>query len=459
MNTTQPNQIVTALAAAVMMLSAGAWGQCEEGWDDRFRPGFGVQGGRTLLATGPELGPLLSNRLFVGGHMLAGGEDVGGVVEWTGSAWVSAGLPLEGSPHDQNRNMVREMCAGDLGDGPRIFAGGWDIFGQNMREPLAQWDGQTWHGMIDPWEFEGLVSSIAIHDDGSGPALYAAGTFHLWEGDTFDIARWRDGQWEAVGSPNFRGDYFRIFSLIEYDDGTGPALYAGGFFNQIGGVEAMAVAKWDGEHWTQVGEGLRHYEDEPAHISSLASMVIQGQPRLYARGMIEGSGDNDFSSDWAVWDGIEWRDGLADFPFKPYDWKHIETENGPVFLVSGHNGGGGPVRVAISYGDRWSILPGDFDGGISALGMSSVDGSESVYVVGSKGSFSHIDDLPSDGFARFGCERCPADFDADGDADSSDVAAFLNLWLLGDIATDINRDGSVDTRDVGEFLNLWNAGC
>ncbi|MDQ7014533.1 MAG: GC-type dockerin domain-anchored protein, partial [Planctomycetota bacterium] len=54
---------------------------------------------------------------------------------------------------------------------------------------------------------------------------------------------------------------------------------------------------------------------------------------------------------------------------------------------------------------------------------------------------------------------CPADFNADGVANTLDVVAFLNAWAAGDGAADIDGNGTVDTRDVLVFLNLWNEGC
>src|SRR5262245_19520290 len=40
-----------------------------------------------------------------------------------------------------------------------------------------------------------------------------------------------------------------------YDDGTGPALYVAGTFTGAGGVFANHVANWDGLNWSQLGTG------------------------------------------------------------------------------------------------------------------------------------------------------------------------------------------------------------
>src|SRR5689334_19100674 len=41
-----------------------------------------------------------------------------------------------------------------------------------------------------------------------------------------------------------------------FDDGTGPALYVAGSFLDAGDVAANRVAKWDGTKWSAVGDGM-----------------------------------------------------------------------------------------------------------------------------------------------------------------------------------------------------------
>ena len=56
----------------------------------------------------------------------------------------------------------------------------------------------------------------------------------------------------SVGDPGIAGV---VFSLTVFDDGTGPALYAGGRFSEAGGVSVNSLARWDGEEWSDVGGG------------------------------------------------------------------------------------------------------------------------------------------------------------------------------------------------------------
>jgi len=65
------------------------------------------------------------------------------------------------------------------------------------------------------------------------------------------------------------------------------------------------------------------------------------------------------------------------------------------------------------------------------------------------------------------CPPCLADFNGDGEVDTQDFEAFLDVWIAergedcsdGGCAADLTGDGVVDTRDFVEFLRLWAAGC
>src|SRR5215212_2614337 len=48
-----------------------------------------------------------------------------------------------------------------------------------------------------------------------------------------------------------------ISAMIVFDDGSGPALYAGGAFTAAGGTNASRVARWDGTSWSALGSGIQ----------------------------------------------------------------------------------------------------------------------------------------------------------------------------------------------------------
>ena len=86
------------------------------------------------------------------------------------------------------------------------------------------------------------VLAMAEYDDGTGAALYAGGTFSNMAGAPVNrIAKWDGTSWTALGSGMswvHSYSYMGVYALTVYDDGSGPALYAGGYFTSAGGVAA-----------------------------------------------------------------------------------------------------------------------------------------------------------------------------------------------------------------------------
>ena len=62
----------------------------------------------------------------------------------------------------------------------------------------------------------------------------------------FDPSTWT---WSPVGALTGTN----VYDLVVFDDGTGPALYAGG---NLAGMKN--VVKWNGSTWTTVGQGLNN---------------------------------------------------------------------------------------------------------------------------------------------------------------------------------------------------------
>jgi hypothetical protein len=98
-----------------------------------------------------------------------------------------------------------------------------------------------------------MVHALAVYDDGSGPALYAGGDFTTAGGVAANrISRWNGSSWAALGS----GMNSTVHALAVHDDGSGPALYAGGRFTTAGGMAANRIAKWNGSSWAPLGGGF-----------------------------------------------------------------------------------------------------------------------------------------------------------------------------------------------------------
>ncbi len=227
-----------------------------------------------------------------GGFATAGGITVNRIAKWDGTSWSALDSGVSGT----FPGYVNAMTGFDHGSGggPALYAGGsFDMAGGITVNKIAKWDGTTWSPLVGGMG-SGCCASVgvlAVFDDGSGsgPALYAGGNFTTAGGVTVNnIARWDGTNWTALGGGVSGGG---VGSLTVFDDGSGPALYAGGNFTTAGGVMANRVAKWNGTSWSALDGGM---------ISgSVGDLTVfddgrGGGPALYAGGFfsVHNSGDD-----------------------------------------------------------------------------------------------------------------------------------------------------------------------
>ena len=184
------------------------------------------------------------------------------------------------------------MCSSDL-----YAAGNFNNAGGVPADRVARWDGASWSGLGSGTT--GRVNALAVFDDGGGPALYAGGRFLGAGGWTVNrIAKWDGVRWTPLAGGGLSGE---VFALAVFDDGSGPALYAGGDFLslQAGGVPARRIAKWDGTSWSEVGGGVG------GPVLALEVLVSGGRPVLHIGGEFSLVGDLAVNN-LAVWNGVRW---------------------------------------------------------------------------------------------------------------------------------------------------------
>jgi hypothetical protein len=216
------------------------------------------------------------------------------IAKWDGSSWSSVGGGVNGS--------VTALATFDDGSGPALYAGGsFQTAGGAPSPWIARWNGSSWSSVGGGTD--SVVHAFEIFDDGSGPALYAGGTFHQAGGAPANaVAKWNGSSWSAL---SFGADSF-VLALCTYDDGSGPALYAGGGFSSAGGVPASRIAKWNGSSWSALGSGIT-LPSIPTLARVLALSVLDdgGGPRLIAGGIFSHAGGNP-ASNIARWNGSAW---------------------------------------------------------------------------------------------------------------------------------------------------------
>ncbi len=238
----------------------------------------------------PGLGP----QLFAGGWFRhVGGIEANSIARWDGTSWapLGAGVILDGEQYSFVNAMVFVPHA--FGEGPALFAGGFfDTAGGTPALNVAQWDGKGWSALGSG--LDGTVDALAWFDDGSGPALYAAGIFTMGIREV-DVARWNGTTW----TPFATGLGLDANDMVVHDDGRGAALFVGGTVLVDEGDNLGGVARWDGVAWTQVGDTF------DAGISELGVYDVGGGPVLGAAGSFEHVSQTEVLH-IAVWDGMSW---------------------------------------------------------------------------------------------------------------------------------------------------------
>jgi trimeric autotransporter adhesin len=339
--------------------------------------------------------------LFVGGAFFqAEGQQANHVARWDGKAWSTLGKGLPGTFFAQ----VNDFALFDDGSGLALFA-----CGSFSLPRLRKWDGAEWTAQ-EPG-LNGFPWALAVHDDGSGPAMYVGGSSLSVDGVGYGtVVRWDGENW----SPLEGGLNARVVSLVVFDDGTGPALYAGGEFTASSSGEPMLyIARWDGTSWSPVGDGFN------GAVWALHVHEDCSGPALYAGGLFSASGEMPINR-VARWDGASWsplgsgivggESSFMSFPPGVYAFKSFSDKAGPALYVGGnfHNAGGKPAgHVARWAGGAPPIGDLNFD--------CTVDISDLLMLFDAWGV------CPADG-------NCPADFNGDGVVDVSDLLILFNNW-------------------------------
>jgi len=220
----------------------------------------------------------------------------------------------------------------------------------------------------------GRVLAFTVFDDGDGPALYAGGLFWRAGGASVNyIAKWDGTYWSALGSGMSSDGYAAVYALTVYDDGTGsgPALYAGGIFTTAGGVPASSIARWDGTSWSALGSGVSNDGDAIVQALTVYDDGTGAGPSLYAGGRFTSAGGVD-ASYIAKWDGTSWStvDTGMNHLVNVLAVHDDGTGGGPALYAGGFFTTAGNVpanRIARWNGSSWSRLGSGMNSSVDAL--------------------------------------------------------------------------------------------
>ncbi len=243
--------------------------------------------------------------LYIGGRFtLAGGMEVNRIVKWDGTSL----SPLSGPSGIGTNERVQALAVWDDGSGPVLYAAGrFTTAGGVTVNHVAKWDGNQWSALSGPsgTGTNNRIYAVAPGNDGSGTGLFVAGQFTTAGGVTVNhVAKWDGNEWSALSGPAGTGANGEATALAAYDDGSGEAIYVGGSFTTAGGVSVNHMAKWDGNEWSALsgpsGTGLNG-----TYVEALTVFDDGSGEALYAGGWFTTAGGVAVNY-VARWDGIEW---------------------------------------------------------------------------------------------------------------------------------------------------------
>ncbi len=222
--------------------------------------------------------------LYVGGRfsVLAGVSGYSAVAAWDGQAWSNLGAGVEPCCYSEVKAMT--TYNGDL-----IVGGRFDSIGGVTVNNIARWDGQNWHaldGGVSGWNIN--VWSLGVHQG----ELIVGGEFSTAGGSTENgnIARWNGSSWSGWGSAPFGPQRWPINGIVSHQG----KLFVGGAM-QGSSSPGRFVAQWDGQTWTQVGDGF------DARVTAMT--LYQGS--VIAAGAFTQSGTTP-TPGIARWNGSSW---------------------------------------------------------------------------------------------------------------------------------------------------------
>ena len=371
-----------------------------------------VGGGCYTTSTNYFLAALTTFDFGQGLELVAGGSfaTAGGtanstnLARWNGSRWL-------GMPAGQPSGAI--WAAANF-QGKLVVGGGFATIGTTSASGIATLDPELgWLAMGSGMGggFSPNVFAVRVFNDGTGDKLYAGGRYTSIGGVSGMIARWTGQAWEPVGGGVSQGSTFAdIESIAVFNDGTGPALYVGGWDLVPFQGNLCNVAKWDGTHWTSIGQYLG------GRTTSLATFNDGTGAALYAGGTAQPAINyigKLVNGQWVTLSG-----GVAAIATPPFP----------------------SVFGLLAWNDRL-IVGGDFDsaGGVGTSGLAAwracpVGGHCSA-------DFNHDGDQRTDAdieafFACVAgncCATCDsADYDGDGDtATDADIEAFFRVVAGG----------------------------
>ena len=324
---------------------------------------------------------VFNSELYAAGTFdTAGGLPAQGIARWNGTSWSACGSGLmqatPGAGGDGRSLLVK---------GTELWVGGEFAFAGNVPAAnIARWNGTTFQAVGNG--LNGLVMSLAEY----AGQVCAGGIFDFSGAVlTGPKAMWNGSSWQSIG-PYVSGE--NPITMCTH----GGMLYAAGGFLSTSGGFFVALIRWDGQQWTEVGGvanaiiGLT-----PPYVQALVSIGTDlwvggnfwrvGSPPLDATAVA--------SAGVAAFDGTNWSQRGIGLGIDGVVAKMIPYRDGWVAVGNFASAGAvGARHCAFFDGDGWQRL-GTFDYDLFDAAVYQGD-----LIV--SGAFTTVNGLPIQGMAR-----------------------------------------------------------
>ncbi|MBL9077577.1 MAG: hypothetical protein JNL08_08745 [Planctomycetes bacterium] len=306
--------------------------------------GSGIEDGAGGPGTVVAVTAMANGDIVAAGYFpIAGGNPVGNVASWNGTAWSSLGAGVSNFPEEP---VV--LCASQLPNGDLVVGGIFDMAGTSPAAGIARWDGSAWsplgsgvQGLGDP-----RVRAMTVSATGE---LVVGGLFANAGGvaGTSCIARWNGSAWASLGG----GCDYEVLALSVLPGGD---LMAAGSFGTAGAVPASCIARWNGAAWSALSPVITDGQVTALHTLPDGSLVAGGNFTVIGAVPCQHV---------ARWDGSAWTPLGTGVTTNPLAFEQVSAiatlTNGDVvvggsFLTAG--GVPGTMRIARWNGSAWSAL-------------------------------------------------------------------------------------------------------
>ncbi len=154
-----------------------------------------------------------------------------------------------GSLSSAGTGAVYDLEVFDFGNGPQLVAAG-DIFIPNLSGPtingVVVWTGNEWE-KVGPTDLLGDGFAMTLWNDGGQERLAVLGAFTIGA-DFHRLLVWNGADWDRPAA-SFGGLFSSPIVIDTVPGPTGENLLFCGDFNQVEGVDAIGIARWDGQAW------------------------------------------------------------------------------------------------------------------------------------------------------------------------------------------------------------------